>query len=238
MNAAPGGRAFQTLGWGNQLTELGTTTPSGANNTVAAPPSQGGMYAGGGGGESVYFAKPAWQANLPGTGRQTPDVSALGDNFTGVCVVLTGGGEHHISCGNGGTSLSTPIFSGIWAIAQQMAGAPLGQAAPLIALLPKNAIQDVVPHAPVGVNPSAIIQPDSTNVWHYSSNSFFPDGVDYTSVVWADTLGGDETDYKLFTFDDDGALKVTEGWDNVTGFGTPNGLPFFEGVAQIVNQTR
>jgi subtilase family serine protease len=48
----------------------------------------------------------------------------------------------------GGTSLSCPMFSGLWAIANQAAiqagiGTPLGQAAPLLYHLPAGAITDV-----------------------------------------------------------------------------------------------
>jgi hypothetical protein len=32
------------------------------------------------------------------------------------------------------------------------------------------------------------------------------------------------------TFGADSSLTVEEGWDNVTGFGEPNGLPFIQGV--------
>jgi hypothetical protein len=32
------------------------------------------------------------------------------------------------------------------------------------------------------------------------------------------------------TFGADTSLTVGEGWDNVTGFGEPNGLPFIQGV--------
>jgi hypothetical protein len=94
-----------------------------------------------------------------------------------------------------------------------------------------------VPFAKVGVSPRGFIFPDDQTVWQYSSNDFSPEGENFTSAVWARPDGANKTTYVLFTFNDAGALKVTPGWDNVTGYGTPNGMPFIHGVAKIANQT-
>ena len=45
----------------------------------------------------------------------------------------------------GGTSVAVPMFSGLWAIANQQAGAPLGQAAQSVYSLPADAVTDIVP---------------------------------------------------------------------------------------------
>jgi hypothetical protein len=45
----------------------------------------------------------------------------------------------------GGTSLATPIFTAIWAIANQNAGSSLGRAAPAVAALTPGEIVDLVP---------------------------------------------------------------------------------------------
>lgn len=87
----------------------------------------------------------AFLAVFPGKGRQTPDVSGLSDPYSGVPIVVTVGKTQQLQYGWGGTSLGCPIFSAFWAIANQKAGAPLGQAAPLIAALPYGSLQDVLP---------------------------------------------------------------------------------------------
>jgi hypothetical protein len=64
---------------------------------------------------------------VPGAARQSPDIAALGDPRTGVVLVFEG----LTFAGIGGTSLACPIFSAMWAIADQAAGKSVGQAAPL-----------------------------------------------------------------------------------------------------------
>ena len=41
--------------------------------------------------------------------------------------------------------MACPMFSALWAIANQEAGAPLGQAAPYVYSLPAGAVTDIVP---------------------------------------------------------------------------------------------
>src|SRR5439155_25963480 len=74
------------------------------------------------------FQMPAYQKKLPAAVQQqfknrrgVPDVSAVGDPATGLPVYVAG----QWSLG-GGTSLSAPIWAGIQAIANQVAGHPLG----------------------------------------------------------------------------------------------------------------
>jgi len=44
----------------------------------------------------------------------------------------------------------------------------------------------------------------------------------------------DETNWDVFTFGTDSSLTTGPGWDNVTGLGTPNGVPFIDSVVQAV----
>ena len=125
---------FQT-GWGNNATQVAF---SGDGSPINPPFAMGFLY-GGGGGESQFFRKPKWQKGLPGTGRQQPDVSAIADPFTGVEIVMTQNGQPMVGT-IGGTSLSCPFFSGIWAIANQKAGHPLGLAAPSLYTLPVQCV--------------------------------------------------------------------------------------------------
>jgi hypothetical protein len=115
------------------------------------------------------------------------------------------------------------------AIANQKAGHALGQAAPAIAALKAGSVQDVLPlSSPTNVTGTIVDKNGST---FYSPAALF-DGALYgntgfTSAVW--NLGG--SDYVNIGFGIDSSLTVTKGWDNATGFGTPNGLTFINAVA-------
>ncbi|WP_433975634.1 S53 family peptidase [Tunturiibacter lichenicola] len=217
-----------TTGWGsvgNYLMQGGIVQDPPAGNSF--------FVAGSGGGESIFFPKPSWQKALPGTGRQTPDVSALADPYTGVPIVLSDQfGVAFLQYGFGGTSLASPIFSAFWAIANQKAGKPLGQAAPAIAALPKGDIQDVLPTTPSTVtNPAGVVF-DQNGSNYYSAANLFSGALDtstgFTSAIWP-FVGGDT--WAVIGFGIDTSLTVTPGWDNVTGYGTPNGLTFINAVA-------
>ena len=217
-----GSSAFDHVGWGDSLTLLQS------GGQVFDPPLAFGFLGGGGGGESTYFAKPAWQRSLPGTGRQTPDVSALADPYTGVPIVVTSGGTQNVLVGIGGTSLACPIFSAIWAIANQKAGHALGQAGPLIARA-TSGITDVLPLA--SPNNLAGIIFDSNGATYYSSADLFAGSIGSQKNFLSFLYGDDLTNY-AFAFGLDTSLTVTQGWDNVTGYGTPIGMAFLDGVAK------
>lgn len=222
------GSGTQTLGWGDSASFLAIGGP-------LDPPEPYGLLGGAGGGESLYFAKPSWQKSLPGTGRQTPDVSALADPYTGVPIVITSGAQQVIEAGNGGTSLASPIFTAFWAIANQKAGHPLGQAAPAIAAL-KSGLLDVLPlSSPTNVAGTVFDQNGAT---FYSAAGLFQGLLDnttsFTSAVW--NLGSGE--YLDLGFGIDSSLTVTKGWDNVTGYGTPNGLAFINAVAAAATPSK
>jgi subtilase family serine protease len=210
----PNGTGYETLGWGTSFALLNS-------QGVQDPPVPTLQYFGGsGGGESAYYAKPSWQASLPGTGRQTPDVSALADPYTGVPIVVTSQGVQGVQVGWGGTSLASPIFTAMWSIANQNAGHSLGLAAPYIAGLKAGELVDVLPLSSV-TNVSGTIY-DSNGATYYSPFDVFA-GQTYTTTGFTSALFdvGDDTDYAL-SFGLDSSLTVAKGWDNVTGWGTPN----------------
>jgi len=78
-------------------------------------------WSGSGGGISNTYSEPSWQHGLPNeTHRTAPDVSAIADPATGVAVY------DPYDCGTttpwqevGGTSLSSPVWAGIIALADQ-----------------------------------------------------------------------------------------------------------------------
>jgi subtilase family serine protease len=220
----PNGSGTETLGWGSSLVFLN-------DQGVQDPPLQETQYFGGsGGGESAYFPKPSWQKSLPGTGRQTPDVSALADPYTGVPIVLTSQGVQGVQVSWGGTSLASPIFTAMWAIANQHAGHSLGLAAPYIAGLKAGELVDVLPLSSV-TNVSGTIY-DSSGATYYSPFDVFAGqtygSTAFTSAIW--DVGGD-ADLAL-SFGLDSSLTVTKGWDNVTGWGTPNVNTFLKATTK------
>jgi subtilase family serine protease len=82
-----------------------------------------------GGGISLVFARPDYQAKVPGltTSRGLPDVSYNGDPETGVIVVCGScGGGPDFAAPFGGTSAGAPQWAGIVALADQVAGKRLG----------------------------------------------------------------------------------------------------------------
>lgn len=217
-----------TTAWGDTATNV-EVAPGVADD----PPSVVGLLGGGGGGESVFWHKPSWQSSLPGTGRETPDVSALADPYTGVPIVITVGKKQEVQFGWGGTSLSCPIFSAFWAIANEKAGHTLGQAARAIAALPYGGVQDVLPttdSTPNNVTGSITDQNGTTN---YSAPALFAGALygnkGFTSAVWQPDPGV-PTNVVVFGFGIDSSLTVHHGWDNATGWGTPYGLNFIDAV--------
>jgi len=218
--AANGAIQFQA-GWGNNANSLaGYGGPN-------VPPFGLGFQYGSGGGQSALFAKPAYQRSISGKRRMVPDISWLADPFTGGIVALSVPGlapelQYFIY---GGTSLASPMFSGLWAIAQQAAGTQLGQAAPLLYAAPSGAITDILPvgsssnvtakiytgTGTIKVSANSIAQPLERTRTYYSALWNFP-----LQPALLDAL----------TFGTDTGLLTAPGWDNVTGLGVANPVPF------------
>jgi subtilase family serine protease len=208
-------------GWGTNAT--GIVAPPFAGGYVADPPLNFGFQFGSGGGNSAFFSKPSFQKKASGKGRGLPDISWLADPYTGAEIVLFDGTGEAVAV-YGGTSLATPMFSALWAIANQEAGVPLGQAAPYLYSMPAGTITDVIP---VGspTNPTGIIQ-DSTGFHHYTAAQLAAplDGTSkFYSGIYNDPF---DDEWDIITFGTDSSLKTKPGWDNVTGLGTPNGQAF------------
>jgi subtilase family serine protease len=240
-------------GWGNNETILAE------EGTVFDPPLSFGFVGGSGGGVSncvtydpvsfaclTGFPKPAYQKKLPGKYRQLPDVSWLADPYTGGVIAISVPFQIPSLTWQvwGGTSLACPMFSALWAIANQEAGAPLGLAAPYLYSLPTGTVTDV---APVGAknNVTGSIQESSTVSVPYNAAQMLglpPDVTGkYISALWdyaplqstalVISFGTDCSVQGPAAFfgtlcDDPNRLKTKVGWDNVTGVGTPNGKAF------------
>lgn len=232
----PYGKGQIVTGWGNNLVFL--------YNDGVEDPLIGEFFGGAGGGQSRYFKKPSWQKALPGTWRQVPDVAALADPYTGFPILITQSSQQTGQVW-GGTSLACPIFTAVWAIADQYNGKALGQAAPIVSRLKTGEILDVTtPPTSVSKHDVAGSIVDSGGTTTFTATTLFTDADDinnpgsglslysqtrFLSAIWPD-LPGMTGLYLAVSFGTDSSLTVTSGWDNVTGWGEPNGLPFIQGV--------
>jgi subtilase family serine protease len=215
-------------GWGNNLTRIANYATSGdIGQPPIIPPLFEGFYAGAGGGASAVWPLPAFQSSLGGTARQVPDISMIADPFTGVEVIYTEGGEQLIGV-IGGTSLASPTFAGIWALALQSADAPLGQAAALLYSLPAGAITDVTDvNGPKNVSGFTRL-PKAAKVTYTPAELLAP--VENTTNFIGALYNGTSTRWYAISFGTDSGLTTGPGWDNVTGLGTPNGASFVSAV--------
>ena len=208
-------------GWGNNVTIMAE------GGTVYDPPINLGFNGGSGGGPSAFYPKPSYQKKLPGTHRQLPDISWVADPFTGPLILITIPGEYpQVLVATGGTSAACPMFSALWAIANQEAGAPLGQAARYVYSMPASTITDVLPVTSPG-NVTATVYVSSKVVHRYTAMQLaepLEKKTTFYSAIWNYPLI-DQSPFVL-TFGTDSGLTVTPGWDNVTGMGTPNGKAF------------
>ena len=109
------------------VTSVGGTTVvrNGSTTAESVWNSNGGA---GGGGFSNFFPTPSFQQTLPASvqselnhRRGVPDVAADADPSTGLAIYF--GGQWQLA---GGTSAAAPLWAGIMAVADQMAGHPLG----------------------------------------------------------------------------------------------------------------
>ncbi|GAA0711510.1 PKD domain-containing protein [Dokdonella soli] len=93
-----------------------------------------------GGSPSTFEPKPSWQnALVSGTTRGVADVAFDASPFSGAKVIVNGASQQI-----GGTSLSAPIFAGMWARVIAVKGTSVGFAAPLLYQLPASDFHDIV----------------------------------------------------------------------------------------------
>jgi subtilase family serine protease len=183
---------------------------------------------------STFFAKPSWQSSLPGTGRHQPDVSLTADPYTGVTIIYSynNPGTYTVSV-IGGTSASTPMFSGVWAIvnqkSQQKNGHSAGLAAPYMYTLPAGAVSDVVQSNPYSASSLAgNIFTGAVKPSYWSAVALV--GPDVPTKFTSAFYNGTSTRWYDIGFGLDSTLTTGPGWDNVTGVGTPKGANFINAI--------
>ena len=177
-------------------------------------PPPGTFLYGAGGGTSRLYGEPGYQhgvvpdslakvwSNTPG--RVVPDVAMVGDPNTGMLIGQTqtfSDGAYYDQYRIGGTSLSSPLFTGLMAVADQVAGWHHGFANPLLYSLGGTAaFNDVKPGPLTGVVRRNFVNGENADSGYSISARLI--------------------DSELQT------LHVTKGYDNMTGMGTPNGETF------------
>jgi subtilase family serine protease len=226
---------FQT-GWGTNLEQLnsGATFPF-PDSTVA---DGLGFVGGAGGGASQIFPKPHFQRSQPGDFRQQPDISFLADPQTGVEIIQTirqGGRNVTVVEGIGGTSLACPLFTALWTIGAQAAGGHnIGQAAQTLYDLKDDSISDIRQVSSPNNVTGVITTP--TGVTNLSASQISQPL--FTTRSFVSSLAEGTTALFNLTFGTDSSLTVGNGWDNVTGLGTPNGPTFIQRlVKQVKNNS-
>jgi len=236
LNNPYASNATVVTGWGSDVVYL--------YDYDVIDPLQGARNGGAGGGQSHFWAKPSWEASLPGSWRQSPDVAALADPATGFPVFLTQGGKVYGQI-IGGTSLACPLITSMWAVASQYNGAPLGFAAKQIASAKTHAgaLLDVTgPPAALSQYDVTGSITDTTGTHSYTAKKLFTSAKVYggsgylsfaqssfLSAVWP-VVTGPNGFYLALSFGTDTSLTTTSGWDNVTGWGEPIGIKFVQAV--------
>jgi subtilase family serine protease len=139
-----------------------------------------------------------------------PDVATVGDPNTGMLVGQTqtfpDGSVKYSEYRLGGTSLSSPLFAGIMALADQAGGTRHGFSNPLFYSDSGTSVFKDIVNPP---GPLADVRNDYVN------------GVD----------ASDGINTTLRSFNTTGTIATRPGYDDVTGVGTPDGQAFISGIA-------
>jgi subtilase family serine protease len=214
MAYLPDNSTLVQTGWGTNVTALEV------GGKLLDPTKNSAFYYGSGGGSSKFFAKPAYQAQLAGTKRLLPDVSALADPFTGAEVLYTQRGQPEYFV-VGGTSLAAPLFSAMYALLAQSTGETLGQAAPYVAAGSPLLVDVTAPST--ADNPTGELTTSAGTTRYSTTDLSQPEAgtTGFAALLWKVSA----EDLYNVSFGTDTSLEVTPGWDNVTGFGTLNFAP-------------
>ncbi|AKU18385.1 hypothetical protein VV02_25285 [Luteipulveratus mongoliensis] len=141
---------------------------------------------GAGGGVSASYTQPTWQKGVvTGTTsmRALPDVSAIGDPYTGFTIRYTSGGQVGYSA-IGGTSLSSPAMAAIVGLSKAQNGKKIGLASPWIYKLKgTGAIKDVN-----AVNKAGVWAPSNDGAYNLVGFDAKPEGL-ASAAGWDNVTG-------------------------------------------------
>ena len=119
-----------------------------------------------GGGLSIFFTRPSYQdgvQDVVGSRRGVPDISMSAACNGSVDTYSTYGGQAAGWTPTCGTSEATPLFAGIVALADQVAGHPLGLINPALYTMSAEGAPGIVP-VTTGSNTVSFIQGGSTHM--------------------------------------------------------------------------
>jgi subtilase family serine protease len=220
---------FET-GWSTTRNRLNCSGFLAATNSWC--PTETYLY-GSGGGTSRLFGEPSWQQGVvPGAlaqptapagspaythpGRVVPDISAVGDPNTGMLIGQTQTFSDGAAYGEfriGGTSLSSPLMAGMFALSADLRNNALGFVNPLLYTNGgvRAAIRDVTTVTTKGVvRVDYVNGENATNGLLYSVRTLDYESSPRTVVSPAFPTG----DYNT-------TIHTTGGYDDMTGLGSP-----------------
>lgn len=219
---AVGGTSAGVSTTNGRLFEVGWETTKSTLDTVTTAWNTPTWLYGSGGGTSRLFAQPAYQQGVVPDSlaktyggaamRVVPDVAALGDPNTGMLVGETQqfpDGTYYDEYRIGGTSLSSPLYAGMFALVVQKAGHPFGLANPALYSTYGSTSLDVT-KTPLAQYPGDV-------------------RVDYVNGV--DAADGFAYSARWFDRDEGLTIHVRPGYDDVTGIGVPTGQAWLDSLA-------
>ena len=228
------GQRIGETGWSTARSQLcvkallgstGCTTAT--ENTWLPVTSDGGS----GGGTSINYTQPTWQAGvvptdlatrnsaLTGTApyRVVPDIAMEADPGTGFLVGETQhfpNGTYYDQYRIGGTSVASPLFAGVVAVADEQAGHPVGFVNPTVYALAKSGSSTIFDTVPTGLQDQS--RADYANGITAKKGLLFSTRlIDYQGPeTYCDGTGNCATRNV--------DLSVLPGYDDMTGVGAPS----------------
>jgi subtilase family serine protease len=202
------------------------------------PPAPGEYDYGGGGGTSDQYAEPWYQepvvpaeiAGRLGTGRLNrvvPDISMEGDPSTGMLVGETqefADGTYYDEYRIGGTSLSSPLFAGLLADAEQAARGSLGFVNPLLYHLAtggqgSGAFYDVLPAGPQAVARNDYLNEEDAEGGILTSARIL--GMEGATEYFCPEVDEETGECEGELEEATESLSAAPGFDSMTGIGSP-----------------
>jgi subtilase family serine protease len=218
-----------------ELAELGACESSEVGQWE--PPAPGEYDYGGGGGTSDQYAEPWYQepvvpaeiAGRLGTGqlnRVVPDISMEGDPSTGMLVGETqefADGTYYDQYRIGGTSLSSPLFAGLMADADQAAGGSLGFVNPLLYHLDAEgnpgAFYDVLPAGKQAVARNDYLNEENASEGILTSARIL--GTEGATEFFCPQENEETGECEVEVEEAPESLSAAPGFDSMTGIGSP-----------------
>ena len=204
-----------------RLFELGWETGRSSLDKAATKWNDPTFQYGSGGGTSRLFAQPSYQQGVVPTSmseangssrpmRVVPDVAAIGDPNTGMLIGQTqrfpDGTDAYSEYRIGGTSLASPLYAGMFALAVQK-------------------------HGEYGLaNPALYSAQGTTNDITTAKRDTYPGDVRADYVNGVDDSQGYSYTARWFDRDEPLTIHVRDGYDDVTGIGSPNGVDWLASV--------